>query len=370
MRENVDLALTTPLQASGPAPRYSAETSRGTQPWLDSQELTGVVGALAVDTGTGLHAKDAGAAYDRLVDRELAAAQTTVGAGGDVRRDIVRLGFLDQAASAALVAVARRQDALNRSAWQGLAEAGHAIDEIRRGGPMGLVSMVHTYAEGGTLRTTSDDLVIALVRSDVELSQTERDDARRAELVTRIEALTGGCADVRSTITIGAGRAPLLPTADDLRAARQVEIRAAVDAVLDDKAGGSAGSATERLRQRTGPTDRVHMVASDAPRPRGTSQARTPSPSPTRSRRLSRLAVLGHERSLRGRVRGLGESADTGGGRPWEFKTVNGAGPDTRDPVAAAGSSSRSYRRCLRKNSLSETEALKQVDLLRSATEA
>ena len=260
MRENVDLALMTPLQASGPAPRYSAETSRGTQPWLDSRELAGVVGALAVDTGMGLHAKDAGAAYDRLVDHELAAAQTTVGGGGDVRRDIVRLGFLDQAASAALVAVARRQDALNRSAWQGLAEAGHAIDEIRRGGPMGLVSMVHTYAQGGTLRTTSDDLVIALVRSDVELSQTELDDARRATLVSRVESLAGGCADVRSTITVGAGRAPLLPTAGDLRAARQVEIRAAVDALLDDKAGGSAGSATERLGQRTGPTDRLHIV--------------------------------------------------------------------------------------------------------------
>ncbi len=265
MRENVDLALTTPLRASGPAPRYSAETSRGTQPWLDSQELTGVVGALAVDAGTGLHAKDTGAAYDRLVDRELAAAQTSVGAGADVRRDIVRLGFLDQAASAALIAVARRQDALNRSAWQGLAEAGHAIDEIRRGGPMGLVSMVHAYAEGGTLRTTSDDLVIALVRSDVELSQTERDDARRADLVTRIEALTGGCADVRSTITIGAGRAPLLPTAGDLRAARHAEIRAAVDAVLDDQASSSAGPATERLRQRTAPTDRVHIVSSRGP---------------------------------------------------------------------------------------------------------
>ena len=205
-----------------------------------------------------------------------------------MRRDIVRLGFLDQAASAALVAVARRQDALNRSAWQGLAEAGHVIDEIRRGGPMGLVSMVHTYAEGGTLRTTSDDLVIALVRSDVELSQTERDDARRATLVTRIEALAGGCADVRSTITIGAGRAPLLPTAGDLRAARQVEIRAAVDALLDDKAGSSAGSATERLGQRTGPTDRLHIVAeSDLRRPTTanacTKRREIVSPSPTGS---------------------------------------------------------------------------------------
>ena len=40
--------------------------------------------------------------------------------------------------------------------------------------------MVHTYVDGGTMRTASDDLVIALVRSDVELAQTERDDARRA----------------------------------------------------------------------------------------------------------------------------------------------------------------------------------------------
>jgi hypothetical protein len=242
------------------------------QPWLDSQELTGVVGALAVDTGMGLHAKDAGAAYHRLVERELAATQTSAGAGVDLRRDIVRLGFLDQAASAALVAVARRQDALNRSAWQGLAEAGHAVVQIRRGGPMGLLSMVRTYADGGTLRTTSDDLVIALVRSDVELSQTERDDARRANLLSRIEALAGGCADVRSTIAIGAGRAPLLPTADDLRAARQMEIGAAVDAVLDDNAGSPAGSATQRLRRPTGPTNQVHMVET----PSLSSHPRTP----------------------------------------------------------------------------------------------
>ncbi len=261
MRENVDLALTTPLQSSGPALAYSAATSRGTQPWLDSQELAGVVGALAVDTGMGLHAKDtvrhttcSSSASSQQCERPSALVATCAATS-------CALGFLDQAASAALVAVARRQDALNRSAWQGLAEAGHAIDEIRRGGPMGLLSMVHTYAEGGTLRTTSDDLVIALVRSDVEHvpDRARRRPARR--LVTSVEALVGGCAVVRSSITMGAGRAPLLPTADNLRAARQAEIRAAVDAVLADNAGSSAGSATERLR-RTAPTDRAHMVDS------------------------------------------------------------------------------------------------------------
>ncbi|MBW8730967.1 MAG: hypothetical protein JF622_08265, partial [Terrabacter sp.] len=273
MRGNVDTALATPLlSADTTTPGYARQNSGAAEPWLDAEELTGVVAALAVDTGMGLHAKDPGAAYGRLVDRELRAAQDTVERGGDVRRDVVRLGFLDQAASAALVAVARRQDVLNRSAWQGLAEAAHVIDEIRRGSVAGLASTVRTYVDGGTMRSAADDLVIALVRSDVELAQTDLDDARRAELVSRIGAITGGRTDVLAAIGLGAARAPLLPTVAELRAARADEIRTAFDAAVKDGSRGRAISATDRLQQRTSPTDRVHVVPGDA-QPGETSRA-------------------------------------------------------------------------------------------------
>ena len=250
MRENVDLALTTAVPAAQLATSYARLTSDGMQPWLDGQELTGVVGALAVDTGTGLRAKDTGAAYDRLVDRELDAARRSAASGGDVLRDVARLGFLDQAASAALVAVARRQDELNRSAWRGLAEAAHVVAEIRRGGVTGLASTVHTYLDGGTMRTPTDDLLIALVRSNVELSQTELDDVRRAQLARRIESITGSCADVLPTMAVGGRLAPLLPTAAYLRAGRDDEIRTAFDAAVKDR---------ER-KQRTGRTRRVDVA--------------------------------------------------------------------------------------------------------------
>jgi hypothetical protein len=262
MRANVDRALAAPPLAARTG--YATETGEGLQPALDADELTGVIAAITIDAGRGLHAKDPGAGYHRLVESEIAWIQTSMADGRDVVGDVARLGFLDQSASAALVAVAHRQDELNRAAWQGLAEAGHVIDEIRRGGPAGLVSMVRTYAEGGTMRTASDDLAIALGRSHVELAQTERDDARRTELLMRIEAIIGGCTDVQSTIAIGAARAPLLRTAGDLRAARAAEIRAAADAALRDNASRAFGSAMERLKDRG--HNRAHITTPDTPR--------------------------------------------------------------------------------------------------------
>ena len=262
MRANVDRALVAP--PSGPPTGYAAETGPGPQPSLDADELAGVIAALTIDTGMGLQAKDPGAGYDRLVESELAWTQRSMAEGRDVAVDVARLGFLDQSASAALVAVARRQDELNRAALKGLAEAGRVIDEIRRGGAAGLASMAHTYAEGGTMRTANDDLLIALVRSDVELAQTERDDARRAALLVRIEAIAGGRSDVRSTIMLGAGRAPLLPTAGGLRAARDAEIRAAWEAVKQSAAQRLAES-HPRQHRSAGPLDRVQIRSPRTP---------------------------------------------------------------------------------------------------------
>ncbi|WP_330472832.1 hypothetical protein [Terrabacter sp. C0L_2] len=257
MRDNVDLALTTPTLGA-PAARYAAPTSTGAQPWLDTHELTGIVGALAVDTGMGLHARETGAAYDRLVEHELDQARRSVQAGYDV----VRLGFFDQSASAALVDVARRQDVLNRRAWQGLAEAAHVIAMIFRGGVTGLFSTAQTYAEGGTLRTALDDLVISMVRSNVELAQTERNDTRRSELANRIAAITGTRDTVLPAMAVGAARGPALPTAEALRTARAAEIHAAAEAALQEAESGSGSTAVDRLKDRLGPTDRVPVIAS------------------------------------------------------------------------------------------------------------
>jgi hypothetical protein len=247
MHANVDRALSAPL--FGPALGYTAETGSGPQPALDARELSGVVAALAVDTGMGLHARAPAAAYDRLVETEIARTGDSATAGADPTPGVVRLGFLDQAASAALTQVARRQDDLNQSAWQGLAEAGHVVDRIRRGGPVGLVSIAHTYAAGGTLRTAEEDLAIAAVRSDVELEQTELNELRRASLIARIEALVRRRHGVvASAFTEGSDRAPALPTAQELRQAREDEIRAAWDAVRDGRStrrpaeGGQKGS--------------------------------------------------------------------------------------------------------------------------------
>ena len=256
MHATIDRALDQPL--FGSAVGYTAETASGPQPRLDAGELTGVVAALAVDSGTGLHARAPAATYDRLVDTQIARTRRSASVGGDASPDIVRLGFFDQAASAALVHVARRQDELNGSAWQGLAEAAHAAVEIRRGGPVGLASMVRTYFQGGTLRTPEDDLAIAMVRSDVELEQTELNDERRAALVARIEALVGcGSSGVDSAVTKGAGKAPDLPTAQVLRQAREDDIRAAWNAVRDSRATDRAAKG----RQSGAPGHTIAHVA-------------------------------------------------------------------------------------------------------------
>jgi hypothetical protein len=361
MRENVDVALTPPVPAARPV-GYVRPTSDGMQPWLDRQELTGVVGALAVDTGMGLRAKDAGAAYDRLVDRELDAARRSATSGGDVRRDVARLGFLDQSASAALVAVARRQDELNRSAWRGLAEAGHVVAEIRRGGVTGLASTVHTYVDGGTMRTPTDDLLIALVRSNVELSQTDLDDQRRGRLVRRIEAITGKGTDVLPTIALGTRHAPQLPTATELRAVRDAEIRAAFDAAFEDGARGRGASALDRLQQQTAPTDRVHV----APRtpPRGSvDETRVPKVASHERRTAERLARAGHHvvfLPTRNHTKNADALID---GDLWELKGVKGNGRNTVVDLLRHGRK-QSPRMVvdLAHTELSLDEVLRQVD--------
>ncbi|MFM6850160.1 MAG: hypothetical protein ACKOVB_13780 [Terrabacter sp.] len=253
MHANVDRALSEPLDVS--IRDYSADTADGTQPMLDAHELSGVLAALAVDTGMGLHARAPTETYERLLEAEMQRVQQATAAGIDAMPAVVRLGFFDQAASAALVAVSRRQDELNKAAWEGLAESVHVVDEIRRGGPAGLVSMAQTYASGGSLRTPEEDLLIAAIRSDVELEQTDLDEERRTALLTSIEALVGrGSRGVGGAFTRGAGRAPSLPTAEALRKSRENEIAAAWNAVRD-------GGTKERLKEKRPNRSPDHTIA-------------------------------------------------------------------------------------------------------------
>jgi hypothetical protein len=254
MRESVDRVIAGPL--AGPRPSaYAAGTSRGMQPLLDADELAGVVGALAVDRGTGLRPRDPGAAYERLVESELAETRRSAAVAGQTGADVARLGFLDQAASAALIAVARRQDATDLAAWRGLAETKGVVMALQREKAAGLSTVAAAYASDGTMRTALDDLVIAVVRSDVELSQTERDEARRATLAQRIGAIpgVGSSTWVGSSLALGAGRAPALPTSESLRAARAAEIRAAWDAVGDDRAQRFVADTGQGGRHGTAP---------------------------------------------------------------------------------------------------------------------
>ncbi|GAA2024771.1 hypothetical protein GCM10009740_13000 [Terrabacter terrae] len=260
MRENVDRAVAAPVADPGAPRPYAARASCGMQPWLDGAELTGVVGALAVDTGMGRRAKDPGAAFVRLVDNELAAAKASARSGGDVRSDVARLGFLDQSASSALVAVARRQDELNRSALEGVAEATHVVLAIRSGDKDELWSMVQAYAHGGTARGAADDLAIALVRSNVELAQTERNDLRRAGLLASLTTITGGGTEMRSPLLAGAGRGPALPSADDLAKARRAEVDAAWAALRNEKVQTFTESLTGALQNRSQAPDRLPAV--------------------------------------------------------------------------------------------------------------
>ncbi|MER7073956.1 hypothetical protein [Terrabacter sp. NPDC000476] len=247
MRENLDRALAAPPRPAGDG-TYVAPTTNGPQPLLDADELAGVVAALAVETGTGLHARDPASAYDLLLDGELAATRRSLAEGGSASADLVRLGFLERAAAAALVDVARAQDDLDRAAWQGLAEVKGVAFALRGNPVAGLRTVIGTYATGGTMRTAADDLAVAVVRSDVELEQTLRDDGRRLALVGRVLSIPGigPEASVRAAMDRGAARAPAVPTAPQLRAARAAEVRAAWDAWRDE---GSRGRVEDVARR-------------------------------------------------------------------------------------------------------------------------
>lgn len=242
MPESIDMTLRQPETVT--AASWSTPVGDGHQPRLRLEELTGLIGAFAVGDDHTRAAKAPTPAYQRLVDGELdRAAQPAPGAG---RRDLeavaIRVGFFEQAASAALVAVARRQDLANQSMWRTFAEA-KALAVAWRHGPQAVGTALSTLLSGGTNRTPQDDLAISLIRSDVELEQTTADERRTAGVALALDDLrsAGACPDLPTTalLAAGAGRAPALPTSEHVRAGRQQERLDALMSVVSDRDRGT-----------------------------------------------------------------------------------------------------------------------------------
>ena len=246
MPESIDAALAAP--AAEAARTWSIPVGASHQPRLSLEELTGLIGAFAVEGGrpraavgtaggAGSVGEDGSPAqpYQHLIEGELdRAAQLSLAAQGPDGLDdgvpglddvATRIGYFEQAASAALVTVARRRDAANQSMWRTLAEA-KAVAVSWRSGPQALGLALATLATGGTNRSTQDDLVISIVRSHAELEQTLHDERRTASIAARLDDLRSGAGAAVPTTALlaaGASRGPSLPTSAEVAGARRQE---------------------------------------------------------------------------------------------------------------------------------------------------
>ncbi|HET8988268.1 MAG TPA: hypothetical protein VFN43_07130, partial [Humibacillus sp.] len=237
MPEAIDATLRRPHTVT--ADTWSTTVGAGHQPLLRPEELTGVIGALAIGVDGDRAAKAPAPTYQGLINGELDRAGRAARSADRSTLDAVatRIGFFEQAASAALVAVARRQDVANRSMWRALAEA-KALAVAWREGPRAMGAALATLVSGGTNRTAEDDLAIALVRSRVELEQSRADERRTASLTVALDSLRGASAQpvvpTAALLAAGARRAPELPTSAQVLAARRQEQLDALGLVLGD----------------------------------------------------------------------------------------------------------------------------------------
>ncbi len=290
MPESVNATLAHP--DAGAALAWSAPVGERHQPRLRLDELTGLVGAFAVGVDHARATGSAGSAgstappspdHERLVEGELArAAQQSARGEGHADLDDVttRIGFFEQATSAALVEVARRRDAANQSMWRTLAEA-KALAVSYREGPRALGLALATLVRGGTNRSTQDDLVISLVRSDIELEQTKVDERRTAAITARLDALRslGGGSDVPTTALLAAGarRAPFLPTSEQVAAARRQERLDALLGIISDREPTTADAV-----RRPEPDPRAQCAPTRQECPHQTRGVRSRAPRPLR----------------------------------------------------------------------------------------
>jgi hypothetical protein len=254
MPEAIDLML----RRGGPigADVWAVPMGNEHQPLLRSSELSGLIGAFAVGVDQARTAKTPAADYRRLIDAEVVRAAESERAPGPDGHDLpvaalaTRIGYFEQSASAALIAVSKRQDAANLSMWRSLAEA-KALAIAWREGPRALGAAVATLVSGGTNRTPEDDLAISLLRSHVELEQTTVDEQRTAALAASLDALRSEAPRraVPTAVFFVAGglRAPVLATSDELAAARQQEQRNALALVVEDGAPPGPEASASRV---------------------------------------------------------------------------------------------------------------------------
>ncbi len=171
-----------------PGEEWSRAVGGRHEPLLSPDELAGLVGAFAVGAERARSAKRPDAPYRALVEGEVARARDAASSGSTVEATALRLGFFEQAASAALVDLARRQDTVNQSMWRTLAEA-RAVALSWKQGPVAFGSAVATVVGGDTNRTAADDLTISIVRSDIELEQTLADESRSSDLASVVASI-------------------------------------------------------------------------------------------------------------------------------------------------------------------------------------
>jgi hypothetical protein len=332
MRASLDRSVAQPVaDAVGGGGGWSTSTEAGVQPSLTVAEVASVVGALALEDPWGPGASEPGAAFVRLVDGELAhlaevahaaSGETSLQAPEEVARTLSRLGFVDQAGSAALVAAARRRDELDRTSWQTLAEAKNVAASL--GNPVAAAMTVKDLVTGGTTRSSLDDLVVELVRSDAELEQTRLAEARRATLLDRVhEVVAGGLVGQPGSAAVllasGASRAPATATSAAVAQARQrLRTDAATTALwdrLDDRRSKTVRGAV-RSTPDAGSAGVVERGARDHRQQKELDTA-------------DRLDRAGHDVEFLP-ASGDGRSADAlVDGLAWEFKALTGAGPST-----------------------------------------
>ncbi|WP_404392807.1 hypothetical protein [Humibacillus xanthopallidus] len=341
MPESIDATLAQP--DAGAAVAWSTPVGDRHQPRLRLEELTGLIGALAVGaepsraTGAG---GSPSPAHQRLIEGEVARAvqQSTPGEGQGGLDDVTtRIGFFEQATSAALIEVARRRDVANRSMWRTLAEA-KALALSWREGPQAVGLALATLASGGTNRSTQDDLVISLVRSNTELEQTRVDEQRTAAITARLDHLRslGGGSDVPTTALLAAGarRAPTLPTSEQVAAARRQERLDALTSVISDRE-------PQRVEAAAQPRPEAHELYT-----------------------AERLRRAGFELEFLPRSNDAKSPDALIRGAPWEFKSPVGSGSGTVvQAVRFARDQSPRIVIDLARSPLSLEEALRQVDL-------
>lgn len=217
---------------AGVADGYAVETGERIQPLLANRELARLVGAFALGADFRTGPRDPDTPYQRLMAEELARLSTEMRAGLDTHDTLLRLGFYHGSGSAALMSVAERQDELNLQMWQHLATVKNlALGKDRVGSAVALVIE-------GSDRTAWDDVAIAELRSEEAIHQAEADEARLDELLAMIVRLDGGAGRAQidlTAVTRGGYLAPATASAAHLREERRQEIRAALEAAVDDR---------------------------------------------------------------------------------------------------------------------------------------